>query len=111
MTTRTGKRSAHRSKVRKEAEDRRLLEAWPHPAGTPVLVRGDYGGEDPSVTRSAAWALGDGTPVVLVEGRSGGVHLARVRVRELPPCASYMGCLCAAHARGASADAPCDATE
>ena len=27
------------------------------------------------------------------------------------PCARAMGCLCAAHARGAAADVPCDATE
>lgn len=29
----------------------------------------------------------------------------------LPPCAISMGCLCAGHARGKPADAPCDTTE
>ena len=33
-------------------------------------------------------------------------HLAGV-----PMCAAAMGCLCAGHARGNAADAPCDTTE
>lgn len=40
-------------------------------------------GSDPcqtldTVTRSPAWALGDGTPVVLVEGATGGIALTHV---------------------------------
>lgn len=31
--------------------------------------------------------------------------------RRAPACAIAMGCLCAAHARGAATDAPCDARE
>lgn len=31
-------------------------------------------------TRSEAWALGDGSVVVLVEGRTGGVHLSHIEV-------------------------------
>ena len=31
-------------------------------------------------TRSEAWTLGDGSVVVLVEGKSGGVHLSHVEV-------------------------------
>ena len=30
---------------------------------------------------------------------------------DLPPCAQSMGCLCAAHARGAAATEACNATE
>lgn len=30
---------------------------------------------------------------------------------DVPPCAAAMGCLCAGHARGNPADAPCDTTE
>lgn len=30
---------------------------------------------------------------------------------KIPPCAASMGCLCAGHARGNAADAPCDTTE
>lgn len=29
----------------------------------------------------------------------------------VPPCVSAMGCLCAGHARGATATAPCDTSE
>lgn len=29
----------------------------------------------------------------------------------IPPCAASMGCLCAGHARGNAADAPCDTSE
>jgi hypothetical protein len=30
---------------------------------------------------------------------------------NIPPCAEAMGCLCAGHARGNAADAPCDMSE
>lgn len=33
------------------------------------------------------------------------------RAKPLPPCAVAMGCLCAGHARGDRADAPCDTSE
>lgn len=32
------------------------------------------------VPRSEAWALGDGSVVVLIEGRSGGVYLSHIEV-------------------------------
>ncbi|GAA0914248.1 hypothetical protein [Streptomyces thermoalcalitolerans] len=40
-----------------------------------------------TVTRSAAWTLGHGAPVVLVEGQTGGISLEHVDpiVRELSP--------------------------
>jgi hypothetical protein len=60
------------------------------PVGTRVgvcLVRGDP--EYATKTRSRAWPLGDGSPVVLIEGRTGGYHLSFIRVlqdgEELPP--------------------------
>lgn len=33
------------------------------------------------------------------------------KAKAIPPCAAAMGCLCAGHARGNSADAACDTTE
>lgn len=33
-----------------------------------------------TTTRSEAWALGDGSVVVLIEGKAGGVHLSHVEV-------------------------------
>lgn len=54
-----------------------------HPVGTPVdyqPVRNVHEWEH-TKTRSAAWALGDGTPVVMVEGRSGGVALSHLSIR------------------------------
>lgn len=56
-----------------------------HPIGTAVVVTRDNGAEQRSVTRSAAWTLGDGQAVVKVEGISGGYALERVR--PAPPIA------------------------
>jgi len=59
-----------------------------YPVGTKVLywpwVRE---GEDgiPSETRSEAWALGNGDPVVKVNGKSGGILLTHVEVLPQPP--------------------------
>lgn len=53
------------------------------PVGTPVRywsVRGKPLDYWDTVTRSEAWRLGDGTPVVLLEGLIGGVHIEDVRV-------------------------------
>ena len=35
-----------------------------------------------TTTRSEAWTLGDGSVVVLVVGKTGGVHLSHVEVRH-----------------------------
>lgn len=35
-----------------------------------------------TTTRSEAWTLGDGSVVVLIEGKAGGVHLSHVEVRH-----------------------------
>lgn len=50
-----------------------------HPIGTPVIVTRDLGEEQRTVTRSSAWTLGSGHPVVMVVGISGGYSLERVR--------------------------------
>lgn len=56
-----------------------------YPAGTPVRywpILPPVDGCPPveTVTRSEAWELGDGSPVVLVKGRTGGVHLSHLDV-------------------------------
>lgn len=55
-----------------------------HPPGThvryhPVMPSGTVGPVD-AQTRSEAWDLGDGTPVVKLEGKVGGVSLAHLEV-------------------------------
>lgn len=69
--------------------------AWTHPIGTRVLVRRDDGAETETTTRSEPWALGDGTPVVLLVGISGGYALDRVRVAGVV-AALDMVCPCGA---------------
>ncbi|WP_047471571.1 hypothetical protein [Streptomyces sp. M10] len=65
-----------------------------HPVGTPVFAFPGFRPEDEqagwscerieSQTRSRAWTLGGHTPVVMVEGRVGGIALTHVD----PACAS-----------------------
>lgn len=54
------------------------------PVGTPVKYWPLIGEQDPppveGVTRSEAWCLGHGTPVVLITGKSGGVCLSHLEV-------------------------------
>lgn len=59
------------------------------PVGTPVtafpLTRDDASLE--TRTRSVAWELGHGEPVVLVDGHVGGIYLTHVDVAEAgEPC-------------------------
>ncbi len=63
-------------------------ESWnsAHPVGTAVKYWPVYppiGGIPPedTKTRSEAWTLGDGSVVVLVAGRCGGVCLSHIEVR------------------------------
>ena len=58
----------------------KICEAWNRqwPAGTAVTLIDDLGREIETKTRSEAWPLGHGAPVVLVEGRSGGYMLGRL---------------------------------
>ncbi|MEV7599893.1 hypothetical protein AB0O91_21165 [Kitasatospora sp. NPDC089797] len=64
-----------------------------YPAGTPVTaypgVRPEHpAGEFCTVletrTRSAAWTLGHGEPVVAVDGYAGGISLEHIDLREEP---------------------------
>lgn len=52
------------------------------PVGTPVRYHPIIGDKKfiTSKTRSEAWELGDGTPVVKIEGRTGGVLLEAIDV-------------------------------
>lgn len=59
-----------------------LLAAWTYPSGTPVTVTLDDGSKWQTRTRSEAWALGSGAPVVLLEGKTGGYSLERCRLRK-----------------------------
>lgn len=84
-----------KSMDRKRNERRRQLsgahtaESWnaEHPIGTPVRYWPIYPPIDsvPPVdteTRSEAWALGDGSVVVSINGRSGGVALSHIMPRQ-----------------------------
>lgn len=60
-----------------------------HPVGTPVvaypLTRPEHGMPGffervETVTRTPAWTLGDGTPVVSVDGLTGGISLTHIDV-------------------------------
>ncbi|MGH8217378.1 MAG: hypothetical protein ACREUT_02225 [Steroidobacteraceae bacterium] len=50
-----------------------------YPPGQPVIVTLDGGRQWPTKTRSEAWNLGHGQPVVMLEGKSGGYDLQRVK--------------------------------
>jgi hypothetical protein len=77
------KRNAHR----RQLSGAQTAESWnvAHPVGTPVRYWPIYPpieGIPPvdTTTRSEAWTLGDGSVVVLVEGKTGGVHLSHIEV-------------------------------
>ena len=72
---------------RRQLSGAHTAESWnaAHPVGTAVRYWPIYPphGIAPHVdttTRSEAWALGDGSVVVLIEGRSGGVYLSHIEV-------------------------------
>lgn len=54
-----------------------------HRPGIGVIVKLDDGKLKYTKTRSEAWTLGHGQPVVMLEGISGGYDLARVTPMEL----------------------------
>jgi hypothetical protein len=74
-----------------------------YPVGTPVtaypMVRPEHPAADlckrlETVTRSRAWNLGHGAPVVAVEGYSGGIHLTHVDP-SCPTCrGTFEDCTC-----------------
>ena len=72
---------APRPRRRSIAVLHKQLREWndKHPAGTEVIVTEDDGRQTPTKTRSEAWGLSHGDNVVLLEGRSGGYLLDRVR--------------------------------
>ena len=55
---------------------RAFNEQWPE--GTPVTLINDDGNPEQTSTRSKAWCLAHGEPVVSVVGRTGGYLLSRV---------------------------------
>lgn len=74
------------------------VERWNslYPIGTPVIAYPGFRPEHPAadslgctrletVTRSRAWPLGHGTPVVLVDGYSGGIDLDHIDVLPRDP--------------------------
>lgn len=62
------------------------VTAWnrAHPAGTQVMLMLDDGRARLTRTRSLAWELADGTPMVLLDGLTGGWLLSRVTVASDP---------------------------
>ena len=54
------------------------------PSGTPVIYVDDEGVPCVTKTRSDPWCIGDGTPVVLIDGRTGGYLASRVFALEAP---------------------------
>lgn len=66
---------------RRHAENRRLFEAWPHPAGTPCVVRRANGKMLKTCTTGAAFMSGGGA-YVTVEGIPGNTALRRVALAK-----------------------------
>jgi len=58
-----------------------IVDYWNfhYPPETKVQLTNDDGAIEETQTRSVAWLLGDGTPVVKVDGRAGGYLLERIR--------------------------------
>ncbi|MFD4394691.1 hypothetical protein [Kitasatospora sp. NPDC058478] len=90
-------------------------EQWnaTYPVGTPVTAYPDLRPEHPAFaefrskrletrTRSIAWNLGHGEPVVLIDDYSGGISLKHIDLREEP---------CPAEFTPPSADAPMPCTK
>lgn len=78
-------------KQRPTREEQAAFDAWTHPVGTIVDVTRDNGDVERTRTRSLPWMLGasDGstghTPVIMLDGISGGYLLTRVRVVQPAP--------------------------
>jgi len=64
----------------KRPGSKQLVDDWnsQHPPGTRVQLVNDDQKVEHTRTRTPAWLLGDGTPVVSVVGRSGGYLLERI---------------------------------
>ncbi|HUV44286.1 MAG TPA: hypothetical protein VMW13_05590 [Dehalococcoidales bacterium] len=61
-------------------EQQQRVDDWndKYPPGTLVHLVNDDQQVEHTRTRTPAWLLGDGTPVVSVEGRAGGYMLDRI---------------------------------
>ncbi len=85
-------------KTLKMIQGEAVSNAWNdhHPPGREVVLVNNAGQQERTVTRSKAWTLRGGSPVVSVKGKTGGYALERVvPVREArlggesstgPPC-------------------------
>lgn len=78
-----------RNARRRQLSGAHTAESWnaAHPVGTkvrywPVYPPIDGIHPEDTTTRSEAWALGDGSVVVSVVGRTGGVHLSHIEVSD-----------------------------
>ena len=78
-----------RNARRRQLSGAHTAESWnaAHPVRTAVRYWPVYPPIDgippvDTTTRSEAWTLGDGSVVVLVAGKTGGVHLSHVEVRH-----------------------------
>lgn len=76
-----------RNARRRQLSGAHTAESWnaAHPVGTAVRYWPVYPPLDgippvDTTTRSEAWALGDGSVVVLIAGKSGGVWLSHIEV-------------------------------
>lgn len=76
-----------RNARRRQLSGAHTVDSWnaAHPVGTEVRYWPVYPptcsvAPIDTTTRSEAWALGDGSVVVCVVGRSGGVHLSHIEV-------------------------------
>lgn len=72
---------------RRQLSGAHTAESWnaAHPVGTavrywPIYPPSEGFPPEDTTTRSEAWTLGDGSVVVLVSGKTGGVHLSHVEV-------------------------------
>lgn len=79
----SARREARLRAARKARAGAYIVSTWNalHPSGTRVTLTLDDGTKVDTRTRSEAWCLGDGTPVVLLEGKTGGWLLTRVDAR------------------------------
>lgn len=63
---------------KQRADTQKKFKEWKHPVGIRVRVVKDDKSVVETTTRSDPWQLGDGTPVIMLEGISGGYLLSRV---------------------------------
>lgn len=70
------------SAKRRHEKNRESVEAWTHPAGTPVTVARANGRRLSSWTASEAFLLDGKHAFVRVQGIPGNVRLSRVRLRK-----------------------------